>query len=275
MARMRGTYAHWNRGILTAVAVLAASVPAWGQQSAEDVELSPAAAAYLVLRDANIRALPETKSKRVGSVKSGTRIESAGKAKGTDWVSVKEDGRVIGFVYAPVLAATIDGTLQRDLIGVNTATAGPQCRHRVHFDGKSQVEGEPLETADYRIAFQCSGERDLAFDAVMFITEIPYRSQSKDTYQISIDIPEIADTVERVLSVTVMYHADDEEVVFDAISDPDMASGAPVKKRPAHSVPEALSNAVAIAVSAWGAEVWKQLAARPKPILPAPETDSQ
>ena len=275
MARMPGTYAHWSRGILTAVAVLAASVPAWGQQSAEDIELSPAATAYLVLRDANIRALPETKSKRVGSVKTGSRIESAGKAKGTDWVSVKEDGRVIGFVYAPVLAATIDGTLERDLIGVNTATAGPQCRHRVHFEGKSQVEGETLETADYRIAFQCSGERDLAFDAVMFITEIPYRSQSKDTYQISIDIPEIADTVERVLSVTLMYHADDEEVVFDAISDSDMASDAPVKKRPAHSVPEALSSAIAIAVSAWGPEVWKQLAARPKTIPPAPESDSQ
>jgi hypothetical protein len=248
-------------GPAVAAAVGMAGADAGAQTAAEKVELAPAAAVYLVLKDANIRELPETKSRRTGSIKEGERIESEGKAKGTEWVSVSENGKVTGFVYAPVLAATIDGTLKQDLNGETDLSPGPRCRHRVRFEGKSRVEGEPLETSDYQVAFQCRhGGRDVTFDAAMFITEIPYLSSRKDVYQINIDIPEIATTVEQVLSVTVMYHPGNAEAVFDTVSASEMASDAPTKSRPARTVPEALNAAVAIAISAWGAPVWERLA---------------
>ena len=180
MARLAGRFLFWS-GCALAVAVVSAAGPAaCAQESPETVELVPASAIYLVLRDANIRAMPETKSKRVGSIKSGTRIQSAGKAKGTEWIAVKEDGRIVGFVYASVLAAAIDGALKKDLVGEETAAAGPRCRHRIHFEGKSRVEDEPLETADYRVAFECRGDaRNLTFDATMFITEVPTRTSTR------------------------------------------------------------------------------------------------
>ena len=81
--------------------------------------------------------------------------------------------------------------------------------------------------------------------------------------------------MEQVLSVTVMYHADDAEVVFDAISDPEMGSDAPTKKRQAQTVSEALSGALAIAVSAWGPDVWKRLGERQGPAVMPADSDAQ
>ena len=263
MAKLAGKFLVWSGCALAVAVVSAAGSPAFAADSPEKVELVPPATVYLVLQDANIRVAPDTKASRVGNVKKGTRIESAGKAKGTDWVSVKQDGHVIGFVYASVLAAAIDGRLKRDLVGEEAGSTGPRCRHRVHFEGKSRVEDEPVETSDYRVTFVCrSDARDFEFDATMFITEIPYRTSKKDVYQINVDIPEIADTVEQVLSVTVMYDTNAGEVVFDTISDPEMSSAVPTKKQNAQTVTEALSGALAIAVSAWGPNVWKRLGER-------------
>ena len=66
--------------------------------------LSAAAATYFVLKDANVRGGPLTKSPRVGRMQKGIRIRAAGKAKGTNWVAVRKKGEDWGFIYGTTLA---------------------------------------------------------------------------------------------------------------------------------------------------------------------------
>ena len=44
---------------------------------------------YVVLKDVNIRARPETKSKKVGSFKAGLRIRAVARATGAWWRSAR------------------------------------------------------------------------------------------------------------------------------------------------------------------------------------------
>ena len=53
-------------------------------------EITPGAGLYLVAKDANVRAGPETSARKVGSVSRGGRVDVAGKAKGgAGWMAVR------------------------------------------------------------------------------------------------------------------------------------------------------------------------------------------
>jgi hypothetical protein len=245
--------------IILASAICTAA-PAGAQTEFAGVPLLPTVSSYIVLKDANVRAEPKTSAKRLGHAEKGERLTAIGRTKDDDWIAIERDGVPFGFIYARLLAATIDGSLQDDLTGTAEVSDDRSCNYRIHFDGKSKAAGGTLVTSDYQVALRCTvGHQESAVDATMFITEIPYVATRRDVFQVNVDIPQIPESVEQVLSVITMYHADKQEVVFDAISDETMASKAPIKTQSAASVPEALTGALTIAVSAWGKKVWTAL----------------
>ena len=71
--------------------------------SKPEVELAPVEAVFIALKNANVRALPSVKSERVATLPSGTTIHVAGRVKGDDWLAVERDGKLLGYVYAPLL----------------------------------------------------------------------------------------------------------------------------------------------------------------------------
>lgn len=214
---------------------------------------------YVVLKDVNVRARPETKSKKVGSFKKGRRIKVVAKAKGA-WVAVRKDGKDLGFVYEPILLPLIDGTLTEDISGRVAAEKGPKCDYRIHFDGKSPVEGQLFEIADYDVIWDCQvGKRKVSFLTPMFITEAPYQLSQKRIYQISIDVLDLYGGYDDIFSTVVLYNQGKDRVVFDGVSIEKYGKIPGVTKKAAASVPEALSGAVEIAFSAWNKRAWKDL----------------
>ena len=77
------------------------------------VPIEPAAGTYEVVKDANVRARPETKSRRLGGLRQGTKIEAVGKAKGS-WVAVRQGGKDLGFVYLPLLKVVSLPPVEKD-----------------------------------------------------------------------------------------------------------------------------------------------------------------
>ena len=94
-----------HHALCAGLALLVVSAPlAWAQSASsksgeifKGFELKPLSGRYLVMKDANVRAEPETKGKKIGCVKEGSRVDAVGRAKGA-WLAVKQDGRDLGFV---------------------------------------------------------------------------------------------------------------------------------------------------------------------------------
>lgn len=214
---------------------------------------------YVVLKDVNVRAKPETKSRRVGSFKAGRRIQAVGRAQGA-WVAVRKDGKDLGFVYEPILLPLIDGTLTEDILGRVAAEKGPKCDYRIHFDGKSPVEGQLFEISDYDVIWDCRvGKKKVSFLTPMFITEAPYQLSQKRIYQISIDVLDLYGGYDDIFSTVVLYNQAKDRVVFDGVSIEKYGKIPGVTKKAAANVPEALTGAVEIAFSAWNKRAWKDL----------------
>lgn len=71
------------------------------------VTLSPAAGAYEVLDNVNVRDKPDTAGKRIGGLKKGEHVQVFGRA-GDKWLAVKKDGKELGFAYEPALSLIVD-----------------------------------------------------------------------------------------------------------------------------------------------------------------------
>ena len=56
--------------------------PALAAETYLGIEVDKLRGDYLVLKDANVRTKPDTKGKRLGSVRKGSRVKVVGKAKG-------------------------------------------------------------------------------------------------------------------------------------------------------------------------------------------------
>lgn len=246
------------------VLLLLSAPAAWAQSAspkAGDIlkgfELKPLSGQYMAKKNANVRARPETKSKKIGSVRKGSRVEAVGQAKGA-WLAVRRDGRDLGFVYEPILVPLIDGTLDRDIEGKVKAAGGRTCRYAVHFEGKTSLADESFEISDYTITFRCQSKRKkFEFPAYMFIAEAPYRLSQKPVFQITIDLREIGDSFEDSFSTNMMYRRKDGKVVFDSINQPKFQAKIRKPQEDANDVEEALSAAVEIAVQVWNAKVWR------------------
>ena len=223
------------------------------------VKVQPLHGQYLVLKDVNIRARPKTKSKKVGSFKAGKRIDVVARAAGA-WVAVREGGKDLGFVYDRILLPLIDGTLKKDLEGKTSVKGGASCQYRIRFEGKSQVEGQVFEIADYDVFWDClDGKRKVKFRTPMFITEAPYQLGTKRIFQISIDVLDIEGGYDDIFSTTLLYDKDKNRVAFDSVSIKKFGQTPVIKEIPAKTVPQALRAAVIITLATWNKSAWKDL----------------
>jgi len=267
-----------NRAVALAVAALGALAAAGtaGAAAAEEgpttflgQKVKPHHGTYLVLKDVNVRAEPETKSKRVASLKAGRRITVVARAAGA-WVAVREGGKDMGFVYDQVLLPLIDGTLAKPITGTAVAAGGTKCAYRIEFIGKSPVEGQLFEIADYEIRWTCRRPderagprtgRKVEFETPMFITEAPYQMTSKPVFQISVDLIDLYHGYDDILSTVFLYDRKKGEVAFDSVSIAKygQAPDAKAAKAKAGNVREALGAAARIAASTWNAAAWSDL----------------
>jgi hypothetical protein len=234
---------------------------------------------YLVLKNANVRATPETSGRRVGKVSAGQRVEVLGRAKKAAWLAVRQDGKDFGFIYAPILMPVIDGHLTTRLTGT---LAGPrhECDYSIDFAGKSPAQGQPFEFADYDVFWNCrQGVRQATFLTPMFLTEGPYRGGRKPLHQITIDIldmitneaadeatDEVADKKEAedendIFSTHMFWDRKQERLRFDSASIERFGRAPAVRELPAPDIPSALRAAVRLAHAAWTPRLWKILMA--------------
>ena len=223
------------------------------------VKVTPHEGEYVVLKDVNVRAKPKTKSKKIGSLKAGRRVQVVAKAPGA-WMAVRDGTKDLGFVYAPMLMPLIDGALAEDLTGKASVKGGAACAYRIRFEGKSQVEGQVFEIADYDVMWDCRvGKRKVRFRTPMFITEAPYQLGSKRIYQITVDVLDLYGGYDDILSTIILYDMDKNQVTFDGVSIKKYGQTPEEKTIKAGTVSEALTGAVRIALSAWNKSAWKDL----------------
>jgi len=241
---------------LSAPVVWAQSASSESNNIFKDFELKPSSGQYMVMRGANVRAKPETKGQKIGTVKKGSRVEAVGWAKGA-WMAVRKNGRDLGFVYANFLVPLIDGALNDDINGKVAVAGGGSCRYTVHFEGKSVMADEPFEIADYTITFRCESRgKKFEFSADMFMTEAPYQLSQKPYFQITIDLREVSDSLEESFSTNMMYRRTDGKVVFDSVNQATLQAKTKNLEAAADDVKAALSAAVEISARAWNAKVW-------------------
>lgn len=216
---------------------------------------------YLVTKGANVRTGPKTEAKRVGKVKSGTKVKVVGRAKGgAGWMAVQKDGKDFGFIYAPILLPMIDGTLKESISGKVLIEEHAPCGYTFEFRGKNTVDGEDYVFSDYEIVYRCNDKgKPFHVLAPMFMTEVPYRLTHKPAFQISIDLMEVENGYDEIFSTTFEYLPEEKKIIFAGVSIKEMGRTPKDKQRPANTIAEALSAAVEIAPDAWNAKVWKQL----------------
>lgn len=226
-------------------------------------EVFPVEGTYLVLQDANVRQQPATKGRRIGRRAKGERVRVVGRAKGP-WLAIRgDDGKDIGFIFRSTLMPVVDGSLDSPLSGKLTAPASKPCSYLIHFEGKSPAEGQAFEFCDYEIHWTCDlGGRRVSFRTPMFLTEGPYRGKTKRIHQITIDILDLSDSLEDVLSTHTLWNRTRDEITFDSITVKQFGRKPGQARADAKTLDQALRGAVGIAASAWNDPLWAALAQR-------------
>lgn len=216
---------------------------------------------FLVTKAVNVRAAPKTESEKLSTVKSGSRVAVVGRAKGgAGWMAIQQDGKDYGFVYAPALLPTIDGTLNKHYTGTLRLEQHSPCGYTFEFRGKNTLEGEDISFSDYEIIYRCNEVgRPFKFLTPMFMSEVPFGTTSKPVFQISIDLREIDNDSGEIVSTSFDYYAEEKKIVFTGVSVEKLGRVPLEKERQVDTLAEALAAAVEIAPDAWGAEIWKQL----------------
>ena len=224
------------------------------------VVVKPHAGTYLVLKDANVRAKPETRSKRVARLKAGKKVEAVGRVKGP-WLVVQSDGKVLGFVYGPILMPLIDGALVAPIKERLIVAAVADCRYTIEFLGKTKAEGQHFAFADYEVEWRCKrGGKTLVFNTPVFLTEGPYQGTQKPVHQITIDLLELQGGLEEVFSVHTLWDRTKRQVRFDSVSIKKFARAKPPPAVTADNLSVALRRAVSMALATWAPSVWAALA---------------
>jgi len=222
-------------------------------------KVSADAHAYIVVKDVNVRAKSSTKSEKVGSLKEGAHVQSVAKAPG-GWLAVRDGATDLGFVHESAMLPLIDGTLEKTIVGKAQVKDGPSCDYVIRFEGKSAVEGQPFEIADYDVVWTCMvGANKIGFRTPMFITEAPYQLNQKRVYQINVDVLDLYGGNEDILSTIMLYEEEKRRVVFDSVTLEKYGRAPPNKEAPAKTVAEALDGAARIAVAAWNKSAWSDL----------------
>lgn len=251
-------------GVLVLAGIVGFAAPdrACAQESGEETFLgqtiTSSRVTYVVTRDVNVRARPETGSERLGGLKRGQEVTSPGRYQG--WIAVERDGEPFGFAYFKYLQPFIDGALNDTLRG-ETTVGGRRCEYTIAFAGKTQPEGEAFSFSDYQVEVTCKRDDEtLAFNLFAFMTEGPY-ARGKDTvHQIGVDLLAIAEDFDHVLSTIVLYDHVKQEVWFDQITLDEYARKSEPDTATAADVAEAVEAAVRMTLKGWNGKVWEELA---------------
>lgn len=224
-------------------------------------DFEPVSGDYLVIKEgAVLRDAPRPNAGKIGTVDVGARIEATGRARNGEWVAVRHNGKD-GFLPGNLTVRLIDGRLERDLTGRAHPSNGPDCSYTIRFDGRSRVEGEIMDTADYWVSFKCQYRgRPLNFTAFMFLTEAPYDLSPKEVHQLSVEVNDAGAEYDEALAATVMYHRTKGELTFDGATPRTFAAPGGAPKRSVKEFADVLRGAVEMAVAAWNQEAWKELA---------------
>jgi len=254
--------------ILLAIQLVAFVFTLWTGpgQAAEGIKfkgvyVKPYNSTYVVIKDVNIRSLPKTKSKRLGKYKSGRRIQVVGVAGGS-WLAVREKGSDVGFVYKLFLLPVINGTLDKALTGVASSERKPatDCKYTISFEGKSPVEGQSFEIADYDIVWECiRAKKKIMFRTPMFITETPYKLTHKRTFQITVDVLDQDRGYDEIFSTFILFDLEKSRVFYDGVSIKKYAYVSAAKEFSAKSIAQALKGAAVIALKTWNKMAWEKL----------------
>ncbi len=260
--------AYWRGSMIALLALFLLFTPAGGHADEpqngpliyRSVPIEPAEGLFVVTHDVNVRDRPDTNGEKLGLIEEGETVRVFGRAEGS-WVAVKQHGKDIGFVYAPVLHRLFDGELDQDIRRHAVFSNGRICDYLIRYSGSSPVEGEIFETSDYEVGWRCRfGEQTREFESFLFVSEALEDDNDGRLYQITLDIWEIGGGIDdQVFSSTVLYDREKSLVSFDSISLEDYASGAPPVPKPAHGVLETLVAAVELCASSWNEKAWKAI----------------
>lgn len=228
------------------------------------VSVIPHTGVYLVLTDVNVRAKPMTKSKRVGRLKKGERIDAVGRIKGP-WLAVRGSGELSGFVYSPTLMPLIDGLLSEPIKGAVGVGAAGACMYVIEFLGKTKAVTQRFEFADYDVLWDCRrvGKR-LKFRTPMFLTEGPHQGTQKPVHQITIDLLELEGGVEQIFSTHLLWDRLENQLKYDSVTMKKFIRAKAPKPATADDLRSALIGAVEMATRAWNPAVWAAIAKKPE-----------
>ncbi|WP_316978320.1 SH3 domain-containing protein [Shumkonia mesophila] len=223
--------------------------------------VAPASGRFLAVAETVVRAKPAANATKNGQIERGTRVEAMGASGDGKWLAVRWSGREMGFVPREALLPLIDGNLLMPVNGKAALAGGGTCGFSIRFTGKTPVEDDIIETADYDMDWRCEVEgRKLNFPGFMFITEAPFQLSDNQVYQISVDLLDVARDYDEIFSTVFLYRRAESKIVFDGVSVKDLGATPTNREAPATSVAEALAAAAALAPTAWGGDVWKMLA---------------
>jgi len=228
------------------------------------IELEGHKGAHLVIKsDINVRAAPLSKGKKIGKLRKREIVDVLGHAKGTKWFAVRQNGKDLGFVYGSGLSPLIDASLKTPLLGrVDMSDDDkPICTYEIIYDRRTMEETIVFVSSDYLVRFACQLDANFFdFNAMMFMSEIPYSQDSKPIYQITLDLPDFATGYEEYLSATSFYHEKDHKVVMDAVSLAAFKDGDLKAALPARNPIEALKAATKLHLTSFNKKAWRTLA---------------
>lgn len=232
-----------------------------------NIQVTPLTATYLVTRDVNVRARPETKSKRVGRYRKGENLTAVGRYKG--WVAVRQKDQDQGFVYATILRPVIDGKIVKDVVG-KIDDGKRSCVYRLEFEGKNPVDGQLFLTSDYSVDWQCEiKDKKLSLFTPMYLIEAFAGSGKITQFQMTLDVPDMDDGLEAVLSTNFFYRPAKffqknkkgrvSEVVYDGVSMSKFAGKPKPDKRDVNSFADALKAVIEMSYFSWNETFWKEI----------------
>jgi hypothetical protein len=277
-----------------AFALLLAAAPALAAESFKGVTLQPFAGTFIAVREAPVLEAPdgppsapssmgEAKSKaaagkekakeaekakaaarpgakKVADLAKGDLVEAFGKAGA--WVAIEKGGAKLGFVAAAALVPVLDGTLAKDISGW-TSSGGFGCRYAIRFEGRTEVEIGSGRIADYSASFECGrGATRIAFEAPMFMSEIPHQGGPKPIYQIAFDVLGVSPDPDQAFSTILFYDSDKGEVALETAWPADWLVKTKPSPRRAGDVAAAIAAAAELTLAAWGPKPWEALVKR-------------
>ena len=87
--------------------------------AAKAIQLEPIDAAFVAVKNANVRAKPAVRATRVATLRKGETVTALGRVKGKNWFLVERGGKELGYVYGSLL-------LSADEVQVTSSAVAPK-----------------------------------------------------------------------------------------------------------------------------------------------------